>query len=74
MSNNPLKFLLVIAVCNLAKALLYCINGGIDEIKRELVIPGFDKMEDEVLDYEKVKNTYWMLFKYVIENLKLFMQ
>ena len=53
------------ARCNLAKALLYCINGGIDEMKRELVIPGFPKMEDEILDYEKVKNTYWRMIKEV---------
>ena len=47
------------ARCNLAKALLYSINGGVDEVKNELVIPGFPKMEDEVLDYEKVKETFW---------------
>ena len=51
------------ARCNLAKALLYCINGGIDEIKRELVIPGFDKIDDEILDYDKIKNTYWRMIK-----------
>jgi len=34
-----------------AKTLLYSINGGIDEVKRQLVIPGFEKMTDEVLDY-----------------------
>ena len=46
------------ARCNLAKTLLYSINGGIDEVKRQLVIPGFEKMTDEVLDYEKVKKSY----------------
>ena len=51
------------ARCNLAKALLYSINGGVDEIKRELVIPGFEKIKDEVLDYEKVKKTYWKMLK-----------
>ena len=49
------------ARCNLAKALLYAINGGVDEVKRELVIPGFDKMTDEVLDYEKVKTAYYKM-------------
>ena len=53
------------ARCNLAKALLYSINGGIDEVKKELVIPGFDKMTDEYLDYEKVKETYYKLLKEV---------
>ena len=51
------------ARCNLAKALLYSINGGIDEIKKELVIPGFPKMEDEVLDYNKVKENFWKMIK-----------
>ena len=49
------------ARCNLAKALLYAINGGVDEVKRELVIPGFSKMTDEVLDYEKVKTAYYKM-------------
>ena len=53
------------ARCNLAKSLLYSINGGIDEIKRELVIPGFEKMTDEVLDYEKVKNSYFKMLERV---------
>ena len=51
------------ARCNLAKALLYSINGGVDEVKKELVIPGFAKMEDEVLDYDKVKETFWKMIK-----------
>ena len=42
------------ARCNLAKALLYSINGGVDEVKGDLVIQGFPKMTVEVLDYEKV--------------------
>ena len=49
------------ARCNLAKTLLYSINGGIDEVKRQLVIPGFEKMTDEVLDYEKVKENYFQM-------------
>ena len=53
------------ARCNLAKALLYSINGGVDEIKRELVIPNFEKMQDEYLDYEKVKKAYWKMLKEV---------
>ena len=46
------------ARCNLAKALLYAINGGVDEKKNELVVDGFEKMTDEVLDIEKVITTY----------------
>ena len=53
------------ARCNLAKALLYSINGGIDEIKREKVISGFEIMKDEYLDYEKVKKSYWKMLKEV---------
>ena len=49
------------ARCNLAKTLLYAINGGVDEVKRELVIPGFEKMTDEVLDYDKVKDAYFKM-------------
>lgn len=53
------------ARCNLAKSLLYSINGGIDEVKRELVIPGFEKMTDEYLDYETVKKAYWKMLEKV---------
>ncbi len=53
------------ARCNLAKSLLYSINGGIDEVKNQLVIPGFEKMDDEVLDYEKVKKAYWKMLEKV---------
>lgn len=49
------------ARCNLAKTLLYAINGGVDEVKRELVIPGFSKITDEVLDYDKVKDAYFKM-------------
>lgn len=46
------------ARCNLAKALLYSINGGYDEIKKELVIDGFEKDNDVYLDYDKVISNY----------------
>ncbi len=46
------------ARCNLAKALLYSINGGVDEVKGDLVVEGFDKMYDEYLDYDKVMKAY----------------
>jgi formate acetyltransferase 1 len=46
------------ARCNLAKALLYSINGGIDEVKNELVVDGFEIINDEILDYEKVTKLY----------------
>ena len=46
------------ARCNLAKSLLYAINGGIDEMTGELIVEGIDKITDEVLDYETVKKAY----------------
>ena len=55
------------ARCNLAKALLYSINAGVDEIKNELVIKDIAKMDDEVLDYEKVRKSYSQVLKKVAE-------
>ncbi|HAB67051.1 MAG TPA: formate C-acetyltransferase [Firmicutes bacterium] len=49
------------ARCNLAKTLLYAINGGYDEVKKELVIDGFDKITSEYLDYETVKKAYYKM-------------
>lgn len=55
------------ARCNLAKALLYSINGGVDEVKGDLVLEGFEKMTDEVLDYDKVKESYFKAIERVAE-------
>ena len=55
------------ARCNLAKALLYSINGGVDEMTGDLVVEGFDKMTDEVLDYEKVKSAYFKMLEKVAD-------
>ena len=56
------------ARCNLAKALLYSINGGVDEMKGDLVVKGFDKMTDEYLDYDKVKETYFKMLEVVCKT------
>lgn len=56
------------ARCNLAKTLLYAINGGIDEITESKVVEGFDKIEDEVLDYKKVKSAYFKMMKEVAKT------
>lgn len=46
------------ARCNIAKALLYAINGGRDERTGDLVIEGIKPLSAEVLDYEEVWANY----------------
>jgi formate C-acetyltransferase len=49
---------------NLAKALLYAINGGVDEVKKSRdgklikLVDGIEKIDDEILDYDKVVNNF----------------
>lgn len=52
---------------NLAKSLLMSINGGLDEKSGRLVLADVPKMEDEVLDYEKVKKAYFNVLERVAE-------
>lgn len=52
------------ARCNLAKSLLYAINGGVDEKKGTLVVPGIEPMTDEILDYDKVWKSYQKVLEY----------
>lgn len=56
------------ARCNIAKSLLYAINGGIDEHTNELVIKGINKIEDEYLDYEKTKRAYYDILEKVAKT------
>ena len=56
------------ARCNLAKTLLYAINGGVDEIKKELVVSGLDKITDEYLDYKTVRKAYSIAMKKVAKT------
>ena len=56
------------ARCNLAKSLLYAINGGIDEISGKLVVEGIDKITDEVLDYEKTKKAYYKMLEKIAKT------
>lgn len=53
------------ARCNLAKTLLYAINGGIDEISGVQVIKGLKPITEDVLDYE----TVWTQLSKVIEKV-----
>ena len=55
------------ARANLAKSLLYAINGGVDEKKGIQVVPGMQRDEDEVLDYSKVITNYKKVLSYVAE-------
>lgn len=50
---------------NLAKALLYTINGGIDEKSGKVVIKGLESITDEVLDYDKLRANYDKVLEYV---------
>jgi len=50
---------------NLAKALLYAINGGIDEVYNEKIISGIPSLEGEVLDYDQVMELYTLTLKKV---------
>ena len=55
------------ARANLAKSLLYAINGGVDEKKGMQVVPGIQRDEDEVLNYSKVLTNYKKVLSYVAE-------
>ena len=55
------------ARCNLAKSLLLSINKGIDETKLEKVLDDIKPMKDEILDYNKVKKSYFKVLKKVAE-------
>ena len=53
------------ARCNLAKALLYAINGGRDEITGTQVAPMFSAVETEYLDYDDVMKRLDMVLDWV---------
>ena len=55
------------ARCNLAKSLLYSLNGGIDEIKGDKVIEGIEKNTDEILEYTSVIENYKKVLSRVAE-------
>ncbi|GKX67503.1 formate C-acetyltransferase [Inconstantimicrobium mannanitabidum] len=53
------------ARCNIAKSLLYAVNGGVDELKGIKVVPGIEQITDEYLDFNKVKANYFKVLEYV---------
>ena len=58
------------ARANLAKALLYSINGGVDEKKKVQVSPRFEPITSEYLDFDEVMKKYnqtleWLAGLYV---------
>ncbi len=55
------------ARCNLAKSLLYAINGGVDEKKRVQIIQGIEPIEEELLDFETVKENYFKVLEKIAE-------
>ncbi|MEG0829096.1 MAG: formate C-acetyltransferase [Anaerovoracaceae bacterium] len=55
------------ARANLAKSLLYAINGGVDELTGEVVIPKIKAMEEGPLDFNLVMLSYKKVLTYVAE-------
>ena len=53
------------ARANLAKCLLYAINGGVDEISKKQVGPKYRPITDEYLTYEEVKPRFDDMMKWL---------
>lgn len=55
------------ARANIAKSLLYAINGGRDELSGQVVVPGIPEIEEEILDFNQVMSNYKKVMSYVAE-------
>ena len=55
------------ARANLAKCLLYAINGGVDEISHKQVGPKFTPITSEVLDYDEVMEKFDAMMRWLAE-------
>ena len=55
------------ARANLAKCLLYAINGGVDEVSRKQVGPKYRAIEGDYLDYNDVMEKYDAMMKWLAE-------
>ena len=53
------------ARANLAKTLLYAINGGVDETTKKQVTPKYAPITSEYLDYDEVMEKYDQMMEYV---------
>ena len=55
------------ARANLAKCLLYAINGGVDEVSHKQVGPEFTPITSEYLDYDEVMRKYDAMMRWLAE-------
>ncbi|WP_373119424.1 formate C-acetyltransferase [Holdemania massiliensis] len=55
------------ARANLAKCLLYAINGGVDEISGKQVAPEYRPITSEYLDYDEVMHKYKQMMKWLAQ-------
>ncbi|OPZ78796.1 MAG: Formate acetyltransferase [Alphaproteobacteria bacterium ADurb.Bin438] len=56
------------ARANLAKTLLYAINGGVDEIYGNQVTPEFEPIKSEYLDYEEVCKKFDVMMEWLAKT------
>ena len=55
------------ARANLAKCLLYAINGGVDEVSKKQVGPKYRPITSEYLDYEEVMDRFQDMMKWLAQ-------
>lgn len=55
------------ARANLAKCLLYAINGGVDEVSKKQVGPKYRPITSEYLDYDEVKSKFSDMMKWLAQ-------
>lgn len=55
------------ARANLAKCLLYAINGGVDEVSKKQVGPEYRPITSEYLDYDEVMNKFCAMMKWLAQ-------
>lgn len=53
------------ARANLAKCLLYALNGGVDELSKQQVGPKYQPITSEYLDYDEVMSAYQDMMKWL---------